>query len=645
MSEAVSERKGGRSAAGVVRSGAGALFASVLIAALCAVARAQAADERGLGELSLEQLANIEVTSVSRRPEKLQDAAASIYVITAEDIRRSGATTLPEALRLAPNLQVARVDSRTYAISARGFNNAIGNKLLVMIDGRTVYSPLFSGVFWDQQDVMLQDVERIEVISGPGAALWGANAVNGVINVITRSARDTQGALGVLQTGNTQGQYGFRYGGKIGETGAFRFYGKAEDYNRTELLNGSPVFNGWGRGQAGFRADWSTGDDSFTLQGDSYRGHGELSAVGQPTFSGTNLLGRWNRRFADGSGLRVQTYLDHASRDDILTFRDTMDTFDVEAQYGTPLGERQHLLVGGGQRIARDETLKSLLIQFIPANQNLRWTSLFAQDEIKLAERLKLTAGAKLESNIYTGWEFLPSARLAWKPDSRQLVWGALSRAVRAPARVDREFFFPGNPPFFIVGGPNFVSEVSNVFELGYRAQPTDVLSYSLTAFRSFHERLRSGALPPATVQNMIEGKSTGLEAWGSYQVTRRWRLSGGLTTLAQRLHTLPGSPDPTGPSALGNDPDYQWMLRSQLDLPAGWEFDVGVRRVAALPVPALPAYDAVDARLGWRANRQWSVSLTVQNGFDPWHPEFTSSGAAVNQIPRSAILSVEWRP
>ncbi len=598
---------------------------------------------RELSELSLDQLAGLEITSVSKKPERLADAPASVFVITAEDIRRSGVTSLPEALRLAPNLQVARVDSRTYAISARGFNNAIGNKLLVLIDGRTVYSPLFSGVFWDQQDVMLEDVERVEIISGPGATQWGANAVNGVINVITRRASDAQGVLLAASAGEREDDYALRYGGTIGD-GAYRIYAKAFDRNGTNRANGVSLGDRWRRSQAGFRADWGTSAQGFTLQGDAYDGRAHSTAAGTPSLSGANLLARWSRRFDGESALRVQAYVDSADRDDLTTFRDKMLLSDVEAQYDTPLGEGHRVMWGAGYRLARDRTEKSVLIAFIPDRRKLHWANVFVQDTIELNERLHLTAGAKLESNVYTGWEFLPSARLAWKADERQLVWGAWSRAVRAPARLDREFFFPGNPPFFIKGGPDFKSEIATVAEIGYRAQPTASTSVSISVFRNAYDKLRSGQPPPAVVQNMIDGHATGFETWGSYQATPSWRLSAGLATLNQRLRIKPGSTDPTGPSALGNDPRHQAMLRSSVSLPGGVEFDVSVRRVGALPNPAVPAYTAVDARVGIRVSRELELSLSVQNAFDPGHAEFNAPATA-SQIARSAFFKLVWRP
>jgi len=617
------------------------LVAMFLAHPACAWAE-EAISTRELADLSLDELANLKVTSVFRRAERLADAPTAIYVITGEEIRRSGATTLPDALRLAPNLQVARVDSRTYAISARGFNNAIGNKLLVLIDGRTVYSPLFSGTFWDQQDVMLEDVERIEVISGPGATQWGANAVDGVINVITRPAGETLGALVTGTGGRLENDYGARYGGRIGN-GAFRVYAKAFDGEATRTATGASVGDGWHRAQAGFRADWNTGERGFTLQGDAYRGRGTPNVLGVPDFSGSNLLARWTEHLAQGSELRVQAYVDQADRFDTTTFDDHMLTSDIEATYSTRAGAHQ-LVAGGGYRYARDRTDPTLLVAFIPADKTLRWANVFLEDTMQLARDVQVTLGAKAESNVYTGWEFLPSARLAWKPSDRQLVWAALSRAVRAPARIDREFFFPGRPPFFINGGPDFVSEIAEVAEVGYRVQPSVNSTLSISAFANRYDRLRSGQLPPAVVQNMIDGNATGVEMWGSYQVRPSWRLSAGVTTLDARLHVEPGSLDPTGPSALGNDPRYQAMLRSSFTLPQGIEVDIGIRHVGRLPKPALPAYTAVDARVGWRVSRELELALVAQNAADPSHPEF-GDPASASRIERSVFLKAAWRP
>jgi iron complex outermembrane receptor protein len=611
-----------------------------------------------LADLSLEQLANIEVTSVSRRAERLSDAAASIYVITNDDIRRAGVTRLPEALRLAPNLQVARTSSSAYAISARGFNNSIGNKLLVLIDGRTVYTPLFSGVFWDSQDVMLEDIDRIEVISGPGGTLWGANAVNGVINIITRQAQATQGTLVAAGGGNLEAGGSVRHGGKFGADGHYRVYGKYFDRDNTQRANGTDVADAWHNGQVGFRADWGGSNRNFTFQGDAYSG--KLETLPSKTrMDGVNLLGRWNQRLAGGSDFRLQTYFDHIERDIPNAIKEVLNIFDIEFQHGIPIGASQRVLWGAGYRYARDRVQNSASIAFLPADKNLDWANLFVQDEIKITETVELTAGIKFESNDYTDWETLPSLRLAWKPYANQLLWTALSRAVRAPSRLDRELFSPANPTptFILAGGPTFRSEIANVFEIGNRGQPSSAVSYSITAFYHDYDHLRSvEPAPGATcvavapgnscvLGNLIEGTSKGVEAWGSYQAMQGWRLSGGVLLLDVDLKRKPGSTDPN-PAALGNDPDYQWQLRSSHNLTPRHELDIILRSIGELPNPNVPSYTAVDVRIGWRPVRDLELSLTAQNLLDSSHPEFGSATGMTSrsEFERGVFLKLVWR-
>ena len=589
-----------------------------------------------IADLSLEELAGIQVTSVSRRAEPLSAAPASIYVISADAIRRSGASSLPEVLRLAPNLQVARIDATQYAISARGFNNAIGNKLLVLIDGRTVYTPFFSGVLWDQQDVMLADVERIEVISGPGATLWGANAVNGVINIITRSSADTQGLLAVVRAGNQERGAAVRHGAAWGEAGHVRLYARTNRPDNTETAAGNDVPDANERHQLGFRADWAGSANTFTLQGDTYRTRAEHRGFVFGIFeltpietSGANLLGRWTRRLDGGSDLRVQAYIDRTEREDALLYKPRITLADLELQHSLNMGEHK-VVWGGGYRRSKDTIDPGVFFGFVPASRTLRWTNLFVQDALALSATLELTLGLKFEHNSYTGTETLPNLRLAWQPAAQQLVWGALSRAVRAPARLDRDIRLPpAGPPFIIAGGPEFVSEVANVLELGYRAQPSTEWSYSATAFLHDWRRLRSGQTPPnALVQNRIDGKTYGVEGWAAWQVMPALRLSAGVSTLQKDLRLQEGSTDPVGPPNLGDDPNHQWSLRAAFNPAEGHEVDLAVRRVASLPQASVPAYTAVDARYGWMVSREVELSLVGNNLFDSSHPEFGAAPA-----------------
>ena len=619
---------------------------SALAIASASVARAGEPPAEELADLSLEQLGNVEIISVSRHSERLSEAPASIYVISHEDIARSGATTLPEALRLAPNLDVARVSASSYAISARGFNNSLGNKLLVLIDGRTVYTPLFSGVFWDAQDLLLEDVERIEVISGPGATLWGANAVNGVINVITRRASASQGLLAGVQVGADGSTSTIRYGGALGPSGAYRVYARHNEIDATRSEAGATQPDGWRSDQVGFRSDWASGAHEFTVQGDAYRGRSQERPFGPIEISGGNLLAAWDWRRAGGGSVRAQAYLDRTDRLDPVLFHDRMDVFDLEFQHAIPF-EHHDLLWGGGVRRARDEVEPGLLVRFDPADKDLHWENLFVQDEVRLRDALRLTLGLKLDRNVYTGIELLPSVRLAWKPGDNQLLWAAASRAVRAPSRIDREFFLPANPPFAIAGGPDFESEVSDVFELGYRAQAGRVVSYSLTAFHHDYDRLRSGEPQPDGsfhVENGTAGRVWGVEGWGNAQLTRRWRLSAGFVELRESFRTKAGFHDPDGPVDLGNDPRFQWSLRSSLDLGAV-DFDLWARRVGELPEPEIPAYTAVDASLRWRPQEQLELSLFVHDALDDGHVEFAPGPlVAASEFDRSISFRVQWQ-
>jgi iron complex outermembrane receptor protein len=595
--------------------------------------------------MSFEELANIEVTSVSKRAERLADAPASVFVISGESIRRSGATSLPEALKLAPNLQIAQINAQNYAISARGFNNAVGNKLLVLIDGRIIYTPLYSGVFWDAQDVMLEDVERIEVISGPGGTLWGTNAVNGVINVITRSAKDTQGSLYTVAAGNRNKDTALRYGGTLDNGGHYRVYGKYSDRNRSTRESGSAARDGSTRSQAGFRSDWGSGQDQFTLQGDAYTGKLEQS-TSQADISGINLSTHWQRKSADGSATSMLAYYDRTVRGFPGAYNETLDVLNGEVEHSLqPVGQHA-IVVGASYRSAWDRVTNSASLAFLPANVQQKWISLFTQDEITLSPDLHLTLGARLEHNDYTGVEFLPSGRLAWKLSDQQLLWSAISRTVRAPSRLDRDLYAPGQAPFVLSGNTSFRSEVANVFELGYRSTPTPAVSYSVTAFHAKYDYLRSvEALPSGgfVIGNQMEGTTTGIEAWTTYQATSNWRLGAGYTAFRDRLRLKTGSTDPIGPSAAGNNPSHTWQLRSTVNLSSATEMDITLRHAGALPVPAVPAYTTLDARFGWKVRRDLELSITGQNLLDRNHAEFGTSPNR-SEISPTVFMRLTWQ-
>jgi iron complex outermembrane recepter protein len=635
---------------------------SLTIAALCigiALKAAGAAAEdtatrpslsTDLSNMTLEELADVEITSVSKRPEALSDAAAAVYVITREDIRRSGATSIPEILRLAPNLQVARVDSSQYAITARGFNNTTANKLLVLIDGRSVYTPLYSGVFWDVQDVLIEDIDRIEVISGPGGTLWGANAVNGVINIITRHSRDTTDALVNVGAGTDEYGAGVRYGARFGEDATYRIYAKGFSRDDTVAESGSSAHDSWHKWQGGFRTDWGKTGNEFTLQGDAYDGSIEQAVNDNKTIAGGNLLGRWNRTLGDGSVLQVQAYYDRTRRIYPGAFGEDLYTYDIGVQHSFLLGTHHDVVWGGGYRLMRDEVTNTAALAFLPPSLRLGLANVFLQDSISLDERLQLTLGTKLETNSYTGLEVQPSARLAWKLRDHALLWSAISRAVRTPSRLDRDLFVPGSAPFLLAGGPDFKSETLIAYEIGYRAQPVSQASFSISTFYNVYDKLRSvelapGGVPPTgpfVLGNKMEGNTYGVEMWGDYRVLDWWKLSAGYNYLRKHLGFKSGSTDTTGVQAAGNDPLHQFSARSTMNLPRNLEFDVALRWIGNLPNPNVPSYVALDGRLGCIPVKGIEISLTGSNLLERRHPEFGTAPMR-SEIGRIFYAKVLW--
>jgi iron complex outermembrane receptor protein len=604
-----------------------------------------------LKSLSIEELMEIDVTSVSRRSERVSQAAAAVTVITGEDIRRSGVTTLPEALRLANALHVARADGRTWAISARGFNITTANKLLVLIDGRSVYTPLFSGVFWDVQDIVLEDVERIEVIRGPGATLWGANAVNGVINIISKSARQTQGGLVNAGAGNEERGFGaVRHGGTLGERTWYRAYGKHRSVDPLALASGGSAEDPLRITQGGFRVDGERSDrDSFTLQGDVYQGRiGEL-VRSDTDVDGGNLLGRWTRRFSEASSLDLQVYWDRTHRLVPTQFEEHRDTWDVELQHRLPFGGRHDLVWGLGYRSSSDDVESAPTLAWVPGRRDLDLFTAFAQDEISLIpDRLRLTLGARLESHEIAGTEVQPTVRVAWIPEERQILWGAVSRAVRAPTRIDEDIRFLSGPVVVLQGNPDFDFEKVVAYELGYRIQPRASTSVDLVAFYNVYDDLRSQERPasgppiPITLGNELNAETRGGELRLNLQAAPWWRLYSSYTYFQKDLSLDPGSTDPTDGRSEGNDPDSRYALRSYMDLPGRLELDAWLRYVDRLPQPRVPAYTELDLRLGWRATDRLELSLVGQNLLDEQHAEFWT--AVPKEVERSFYGKATWR-
>ncbi|MDE3083994.1 MAG: TonB-dependent receptor [Verrucomicrobiota bacterium] len=605
-----------------------------------------------LKKLTLEELMNVKVTSVSRMPEKLFETASPIQVITQDDIRRSGAASLPEALRLASNLEVAQVDSRQWAISARGFNNTLANKMLVLIDGRTVYTPLDAGVFWDVQDTLLEDIDQIEVISGPGATQWGANAVNGVINIVTKSAKDTQGGL-LFGGGGTEerGFGGARYGGTLAPNVYYRVYGKYFDRDNSVRPSGQDTIDNWHMGQGGFRIDSENFPDSLlTLQGDIYDGQAAQPTASAIRLSGGNTLGRWTRTLSADSDFTLQLYYDHTHRVIPGTFAEDLNTYDLDFQYRFPVAERHDIVCGFGYRLLDDNVGNTPALAFLPAAVGRQLFSAFAQDKIAIIEnRLYLTLGSKIEHNDYTGFEYEPSARVAWSPAGGRMVWGAISRAIRAPSRIDREAFIPSAPPFLLAGGSNFQSEKLMAYELGYRVQPQPRLAFSLATFYNDYDDLRSleEVNPPASfpvvIGNGFRARSYGAELVADYRVTSTWHLRAGYDELRIHVSPKPGTTDQSSGRSEAQDPNHQFSLRSFWDLPDHFQMDAMARYVGPIANQNVPGYSELDLRVGWQPTPAWEFSVVGQNLLHSHHAEF-GSATSRSEIERSVSGKATWR-
>jgi len=615
---------------------------AALLTGLAGIGCASAQTGPDLTSLSIEQLGDVEVTSVSGTAQPVGEAPAAIYVITSDDMDRAGVRSIPAALRLAPNLHVGRLNAANFGISARGFNHQSGtaNKLLVLMDGRIVYTPLFSGVFWDEQNAIVEDLDRIEVISGPGGTLWGSNAVNGVINIVSRDAHETQGFLATGGAGDASQALALRYGGRFGASGAFRVYALG-------LRRAVDEPNEWVNGQAGFRMDWGAARDRLTLQGDYYGG--EQDAVSPTSFDtiieGGNLLGRWTRRLDANSSLQIQAYVDRSRRQIASGIQADIDAAALEAQLSFIPWSHHEIVLGAGARVTEDSFTPGPGTVFLdPAERTLRTYNVFVQDTIELAPTIDVVVGIKLEDNSYTGLETMPSARLAWRPTDTSLLWLAVSRAVRTPSQFDRELINPG----LLAGGPAFVSEELTAYEAGYRAQVTDRLWLSLSGYYNEYDDLRTVEATgpfvfPLEVRNGMRGETYGLEAWGSYALADWWRLDGGISLLHKDLELRPGSADVFGVGFAGNDPELQASLRSLMDIGARTQFDLTLRYVDDLPRPVVPDYLAVDARLGYRVNEHLELSIAGYNLLDE-HVEFINPALPPHEVSPSVFVSARWR-
>ncbi len=655
--------------------------------ALVGICHAGEISSTDLTNLSLQDLMEIEITTGAKKSQKLANTAAAAFVITQEDIKRSGVTSIAEALRMVPGLQVARIDANKWAITSRGFNGRYANKLLVLMDGRTVYTPLFSGVFWDIQDTPLEDIDRIEVIRGPGAALWGANAVNGVINIITKSAHDTKGGLASAGAGKEERGFGtFRYGGSLGENASYRFFGKYSDRDESKLVSGHDAADDWDVYILGFRTDWNpTAMDYVMFQGNHYRSDdgqtisiASLSPPYSNTFDedakadGVNFLFRWNRFFSDTSDMSLQIYYDRA-RQLQAVLSETRDTHDFDFQHRFSPWDKHELIWGMGYRITSDNTKSSYMISAYPKSRTDDLLSAFMQDDITILEDyLRLTLGAKFEYNDYTGFEFQPNIRAIWTPDKQNSIWASFSRAVRTPSRAEHDLRFnvfvlpPGftpNPsgfPVVISNIPNddYKSEILYAYEIGYRNQIYKSISIDITAFYNKYNELRStpmssiflerSPLPPhlvapVTMTNDIHGHTYGAEVSAEWKPVLWWKIKPAYTFLHMNLTESPGNSiiEPLDTAA----PRHQLTLRSDMDLPMNMEFDLWLRYVADLPVANIDQYCTLDARLGWKPTQNLELSIVGQNLFDNQHPEFKEEVLSINraEAERTFYIKATW--
>jgi iron complex outermembrane receptor protein len=601
-----------------------------------------------LRDLSIEELADLRVSSVSKSSELLSDAAAAIFVISHDDVMRSGARTLPEMLRLAPNLEVSQLSPTSYAISARGFNvgdNAsLSNKLLVLIDGRSVYSPMFGGVYWDMQEVAPENVERIEVISGPGATLWGANAMNGVINVITRKSADQQGGSVGIGGGNLGYGADFRYGGRISDDLTYSVHAEGSRFFAYKSSAGSDAHDGWSDPQGGFRLDWTPGTDSVSLQGAS----SVLHETPGDFIAGRDLTASWQHQMGDGASLQLLAYADQVRRFDGNGGPGfSIDTYDIEAQENIAFNSWNSLVWGVGERSFSYQFENNGLV-LAPASQTLNIADIFAQDTISLSDSVKLTLGLKIENEPYTGWEPMPDARLSWKAADSVLLWSAVSRAVRTPTPIDENLREYAGTADILNGTRNFRPEVVTAYETGTRFQPIANASVSLSGFYNVYDDLRSLELtPPGSSfllvwDNGLKGNVYGAEVWGDARMTNWWRLRAGVTLQHENLTFAPGSGF-GGLALVADDPSYHASLSSSMTVADGVNVEAALRAVGPLPHPAVPGYKELDLKIGWAVSPTLDLSLAGNNLLHAQHLEFFEAGQT-DEIPRSVYVNARWR-
>jgi iron complex outermembrane receptor protein len=652
----------------------------LLLTAMCG------AQQPDLIDRSLEDLMNIKVTSVSKTEQTLSRTASAIFVITAQDIRRSGATNIPDLLRMVPGMDVAQIGANTWAISARGLNGRFSNELLVLVDGRNVYTPTFGGVFWDVLDMPLEDIERIEVIRGPGATIWGANAVNGVINIITRKASVTPGGMVVVGGGNLDQGFGtVQYGGGLGKSTDYRVFAKYFNQNHMPGLNGQDGGDGWHLLRGGFRSDTRlSSSDTLMVQGDVYTGEEGNPGSFLPSItssapenndvlvplSGGFVQSVWNHTISARSDTTLAISFDGYKRNDVLM--EERKTLGIDFQQHFAWGTRQDLVWGANYRNTDSDTDGGLGFSLNPADVNMQLFALFVQDEIALVpDKLYLTAGARLDHNYYTGFNLLPGAMVAWTPIPRHMLWAAISLANRTPAETDTAsrlnfggFTGPGGVPAVaaLIGNPRFDDEVLTAYELGYRTTVLQHLSIDLASYYDdySHQETTEPAAPffenspapphlvlPVTYENLMHGEAHGFEMALNWKATARWTLSPGYAFEQIHMHLAPASLDSGSVlDAEGSSPVHSVQLRSHLDLTRGLAWDASAYFVDRLRSGEIPSYTRLDTGFTWRWTERLSSSVVGQNLVKDRHLEFVDDSGSITStlIKRSAYAKVTWR-
>lgn len=613
-------------------------------------------DSQALKRMTVDELMQQEVVSTSRHSEEWRTSPSNLFRLSGRAPQVTGATTLPQVLRLAPQLFVGQLTSSNSAISARGFIRPDGysNKLLVMIDGRTIYSPFFSNVFWNAQDVFLPDLDRIEVISGPAGANWGANAVNGVISILSKTAFETQGGLLYAGVGtNDEYHFGLRQGGRWGSDSAWRIYAKQIEFGATPDLGNQSSKDGWRFRQAGFRTDTRIGEQNvITIQGDAYQGRYQDSSAPGGEAEGANLLARWNRRLFNGGEVWARIYHDYANRDLTHSFHQTTHTTDIEFQHHFYISDNQEVVWGGNYRVINDEIrIHDTQSIVLPPELTYESGSIFGQHELHLVhDSVRIISGLRVEYNHFSGWEPLPSLRIAWIPSRNVAVWTAGSRATRIPDRFDSGWHHPATPPYSAAGGPDFTSEVLHAFELGARFNPAQNVALTATLFLHEYDNLRSLERRGDTfiTANGSAGRSRGLELFLDWDAFSWWRIRTGGFYVDQDTWVQPGRIDYEQAPNETSFPKFQFQFRSTFRINDAITLWLGLRHVDYVPIysysqeGAVPAYTELDASINWRIRTGLELSLTGRNLLDSAHFEMGGDDFG-RQIRRSANVMVRW--